>query len=429
MASINKLWFILLLLSHQLVWGQQVRFSALHAGEQVPVTLMQTLIPASTKSNNTLSSQPRLLILHFWDISCSASLGEIPGLDSLQQRFHGQLQVVLVAPDSREKVNAAFKKIGYDPKNTMVVSSDQSLHQLFPHITVPHHVWINEKGEVLYITQSFNATDKNVQAALKKIKLPLIEKRDDNTYTIEQPLWAKINQEKTQPVQYASTLTQMLSGISAGTLKIYDTITNVAGIRMTNHTLLSLYKEAYASSFNGDLNLDNRVLLEVKDPSVFKLPADKEQWNSWFPKHLHSYELFVPLQQRTQLYTLMQGDLRKAFGYDARVEDRKVKCLVLQSVPNNQSIITKGGTPLKSKSGGKLVIRNLPISKSLYSSIKYANEGNPLPIIDETGSDNIDLEIRSKLNDLWSLRKELQKYGLSLVEQERVIPMLVITPL
>lgn len=419
---------LVLLLVPGLAHGQGHQPGALHIGDMMPASLSKSIMLAGTGKSKYESAPPKLMIIHFWDGSCSASLSEIPKLDSLQQRFMGQLQVVVVAPDSKLKVDAAFKKIGYHPVRAKIISGDQLLHGLFPHSTVPHHVWINEQGKVIYITQSYNATDKNVYAALNGINLKLIEKKDDTTYSIEQPLWTKINGEKNNAVQFASTLTQMLPGISSGTLKIYDTAAAVTGIRITNQTLLSLYKIAYSATKKVEYDMDNRIILDVKDPSMFKLPADKNLWNDWFPKNLYSYELFVPLEYKAQLYTIMQGDLEKAFGYGAKVEERKVRCLVLHSEPDNRLITSKGGAPYKGKSGGKLIIRNQPIHSSLFSAIKYANEANPLPFLDETGSEKIDIEITSGLNDLDALRIELHKYGLELMEQERVIPMLVIAP-
>lgn len=52
---------------------------------------------------------------------------------------------------------------------------------------------------------------------------------------------------------------------------------------------------------------------------------------------------------------------------------------------------------------------------------------NDLPIIDETGyKGNVDMIINAKLNDMSSLRKDLKRYNLDLIEGERVINMLVI---
>jgi hypothetical protein len=197
----------------------------------------------------------------------------------------------------------------------------------------------------------------------------------------------------------------------------------IVGIRAMNRTLLSLFQEAYGEEFKWN----NRLLLEVNNEKALKIPQDTLQWDLWFENNLYCYELILPANKQKKLFNNMQQDLNRYFSYEAKIERRKVQCLILKRITGGDKICSTGGNPSKQRLDGKIIIKNLPLHTSLFGMIANANSNLSTPLVDKTDyKSNIDIEITDQLQNIELLRKDLNKYGLDLVLTETEIDMLVI---
>lgn len=133
----------------------------------------------------------------------------------------------------------------------------------------------------------------------------------------------------------------------------------------------------------------------------------------------------------------MRQDLDRYFHYQNKFENRKIKCLALKRVSNEDKILTHG---LESKQellfdsdGTRLNIQNQPMSylfARIESVIFYKDSF--MPFFDETNYQaNIDINLPWDGNieniSIPELRKGLRKYGLDLVEEYKILRMLVIS--
>ncbi|MPN05557.1 hypothetical protein SDC9_152808 [bioreactor metagenome] len=121
----------------------------------------------------------------------------------------------------------------------------------------------------------------------------------------------------------------------------------------------------------------------------------------------------------------MLKELNKATPYVATIKTKTVKCLALQNISSGSSIAAKISTPVNksvnSPDSGKKVT-----TTDLLRNLNSSNRVTPLPVIDQTGTEqyfDIDFTIFSDLN---ALNKALAKYNLSLMETECGLPMMVI---
>lgn len=416
----------LLLSLSRLASAQQPSIHALTPGDIVPTVQLEKLAILTSGGFNSPDS-PQLMLLHFWNSGCMESLKAIPSLDLLQKQFGGRIRLILISPENDEKVRQLFAKINYVPTSVSVITKDSLWNTLFPNLTVPQHVWLKSTGEVLYVTEAFNATQKNLTEVLAGKRPRLLEKLDDSTYSIEKPLWSKFQMTRWPSTLYNSTVTGRMAGVSSGILKIWDTAAGITGIRVVNQSLLSLFRTAF-TNYGSDFESDNRIILNIPDSEVFKIPLDKNLWNDWLSQHVYCYELTLPLKKRSDFFEVMRQDLGRYFGYKGVVETRLTECLVLRNVRISYQLRTQGGKSSKERLEGVLRIRNLPIQTSLYSAIKHANQNFPLPILNETKEQRIDLDLKANLTDIPSLRNELQKLGLDLIVAKRRLSMLVIRP-
>ena len=142
-------------------------------------------------------------------------------------------------------------------------------------------------------------------------------------------------------------------------------------------------------------------------------------------KSLYNYEYIVPQSKADSLYPLMLENLSRFADYKTIIEKRKVKCLVLKRTSTVDKLKTKGSEMSFLFSLSKTNLQNT----SLYALVNSLNAVPTisLPIVDETGyPNNIDLTMGA-ISDLNSIRKELLRYDLELVEAERELDMLVIS--
>lgn len=120
-------------------------------------------------SKQTLTAyRDKLLVLEFWATWCSSCTGKYKFLNSLQQRYNGQLKIILVnstgTRDTKEKIAKNAERLG---KDYFSIVLDTTLYQHFPHTTVPHFIWIND-GRWLAATGGDFVQQANIDAILKR---------------------------------------------------------------------------------------------------------------------------------------------------------------------------------------------------------------------------------------------------------------------
>jgi thiol-disulfide isomerase/thioredoxin len=155
--------------------GQKVKPSTI--GDTVPdITITNVYnYPASTIHLSDLKG--KLVILDFWAVWCTGCIQGMPKLDSLQKEFQNKLQVILIndegeksAIENENKTKAFFSRWKIKSNGLFALPSSlkriDSLEKLFPHIYIPHYVWIGPRGKVIAITSSGEITRENIKAAL-----------------------------------------------------------------------------------------------------------------------------------------------------------------------------------------------------------------------------------------------------------------------
>lgn len=115
----------------------------------------------------------KIVLLDFWGTWCSSCISSFPHLDSLQNKFKNEIQILLVnsiegSGDTKEKI-ADFlvkQKRNGNYFNLPIAYDDREARSLFPHGFVPHYVWIGRDGKLIGITSSEFITEENVKKIL-----------------------------------------------------------------------------------------------------------------------------------------------------------------------------------------------------------------------------------------------------------------------
>src|SRR6476661_3125665 len=141
---------ILAMLCPLLGLSQSDKITPLTIGDTIPDITLSNIINYQTQSANLSSFKCKLLILDFWATWCTSCLKHFPKMDSLQQQYPGQVQVLLVnaktTGDNEKKIKIFFerrKAPNGRPYALASVIEDSLLTQLFPHKLLPHYVWLD----------------------------------------------------------------------------------------------------------------------------------------------------------------------------------------------------------------------------------------------------------------------------------------------
>jgi thiol-disulfide isomerase/thioredoxin len=412
-----QLLFAALLLSFS-VYGQS---KPLQIGDTLPAAAWQSLSPFGGPQG----AGNQYILLDFFASWCTACIRELPKLDSLQAQFGDKLQIILVAQESAEKLNAFRKKNKlFANCHLPTVSGDTILKTLFIHKYLPHEIWINQQGRVDAITEALYVNAANLRHWINGKKLALPLKADAMDFDSKKPLLQGGNGGDETSLIFRSLLAHHLKGMGGSEGHVIEN--NTARWYYINATVLSLYRKALGFQ-------SNRIILDVADPSRYILPP--VQTEDWKDSNLYSYEITAPPQTpKNTLNVFMFHDLNRYLGLNGRMEKRLVKCWALRIQDSSKTNSLKTSS-LQAKltvdeTTGNYIFRNRSFS-TVVSALNASNSpapGKPV-IIDETGiNDNVDMEIPAEALDDWaSLHKYLSSVGLELVPVERQLDMFVLS--
>jgi len=429
----------LFIIYNAISFGQEIKI-----GEMYPDVLIKNVFNYPSDSLRFSDFKKKLVIIDFWGTGCISCIKAFPKIDSLQKKFANDIQFILVnkeSPDSTKRFFAKRNKI--KTPDVPIVMGDSVLHNFFPHIYVPHHVWIDKNGVVLAITNDRNTSSENIKDFLAKERIQLSEKRDTLMKSSESFFWLAEIADKQGKLDYCSYFTKGVIGIrsSGGFRNTFsddpkeqrDIDINMA--YADNLSILSMLEMAFAEGAKYNFEHSNSVFLNVKDPLKYRQPSDMSKFDEWLKTNpLYCYRLVVSEPDKTSLFGLMQEDMERYFNINVKIEKRTIKCLVLKRTSKNDKLRSKGGTSqnrlwvddstryLKNREFGEFV---------LWLKTSFDGDRSPVPFIDLTNyKGKVDIKINNAFIPtlvMAQLRKELRKYDLDLVEENCLSDVLIIS--
>ena len=401
---------------------------ALKIGDVIPEKVWMTPLSVANAPQKTMEldkDRDKLILLDFWATWCGSCLKNFPKMEALEKQFEGKLKVLPVTGEDLATLNKFFaSKNGQRFKNLISVAGDPFLSKIFPHYAVPFIVWIKD-GKVLNTTDASQVTADNIQEILQgkksSVETVLQIGRDRPLMLAEQFDLEK----KTTLVNYALLSKGRIKAIAPGSGFHRNNDGVVYGRQWTNISLMNIYRGIAYELFEKENTpfSEKRLVNLVKNPEAIDFTITHE--DDPVDDRLYNFEFIVPQNKADQLYPNMLKALNEFSGYSALIEKQRTKCLVMKKTGASDDLKTKGGTVVSNLVKTTVILRNAPL-EHLIVYLNVNNQFTDLNVIDETGyTDNVDLNLGT-VKDLAELKKALQKYGLTLIEEERDLSMLVV---
>ncbi|MGN6602449.1 MAG: TlpA family protein disulfide reductase [Ginsengibacter sp.] len=450
MKIFRTFFLAILVIALNKVTAQSAQIRPLMKGQKVPNLHFVLHRNDSTYSVNLYDLKKKLILFDFWGTYCSTCIAQMAHLERLQEEFGKKIQIIIVTKNSKNEVDKLFQRInGHVSKDITDASrhlpfvvDDTLLSALFPHDGLPTHVWLDSAKALMGVAFDNSTTAENIRSFLKGDKIKLAE-IDLTAIDPSNPMsWIGNGSSLRAQLKSYSFIFSRLPHSGGGdgqVTALIDSATNkIVGLTCLNMRITDLYKLAWFHYKNPNIGIpDNIILLEVKNKGKFYAPRKTSEYFDWADTSLFTYVIRQPVKDADQIYNSMRQDLDRYFHYQSNFEYRKIKCLALKRISDEGKIMTKGLEPklqlIFDSNQAKLELQNQPLS-ILFSSIESVvfSQAPFLPLFNETNyHGRVDLTLPWNGNvenvSIPALRKSLRKYGLDLVEEYKVLKMLVIS--
>ena len=398
-------------------------------GDSLPPMTFTNIFNKPDASISLNDYKGKLIIIDFWNRWCGACIEAFPKMEKLQNEFGDKIKILLVTNDKDKELIKLFKRVKL-PALT-IISNDSVLNSMFPHVAVPHHVWLNPKGRIQFITDGYNATAQNVSKVLEGKDVKLHIKNEATDVDEDSDLW---KEGKGRLQKYINNYSFAMTKINEIGTTSYtftrDTVNNTCSFKFVNIPLLDFYKIAFGRSINyqnKDFYRNNRVQFNGSAwLDFFKYPTNTDSISAWEQRNLVCYESKWKLNNDSLAYQYLQNDANRFYPFSVRVENKEVPCFILKKVGNFNSLKSVNKERSLEYTDSSYTIKNMPILV-LIQSLNILGLFEKIPVVDETNiSSNIDIHLTNAFKDIATLKKQLLKNGLLLEQGKRKMRMLVI---
>lgn len=412
-------------------------YKAISVGKQLPEYNFKSLLNYPSASAKTTDFKGKILILDFWETSCTSCIASWPKLIALQKKFKDQIQIVTINP--RENIKVIIETIKRQEKihnynMTLPVSyGDPRWKEIFPYASLPHVVFIDENQLVKYITAGNKLNEATITSMINKQNLKMFEKTDEYMNIFKRLYLAGNTGKKDsgQHIVFSSTITPYSPEIP-GAAAITDGLGNTLGF-FGNLSVKDMYRILFGRRHDFNCAVpESRVLFKDIDSVryVTRLNGALQEDNLYTIQVLANK--FVSMDQMKKK---MYSDLELYFNVRAYWGKQKKRCLV----------ISRSKYPLTEYKEGKSTWLVYGIAPDMYKFNKISIQNLidimeraattlnivEYPVIDETNFKgllgNIEDMKGDKQIDYQVLGEHLIKHGLQFSLQEREVDVLIIT--
>jgi len=359
----------------------------------------------------------RFMMINFWATWCTPCLEEMKTLSEMSNKYSKSFLVLSVTHEKKTDIDKFLKKQSVFAQSKLeVVTDDQLLKSYFFYQTIPHNIWINDKGVICAITGS---DEVNAETILKFIESAPMDLR------------TKIDEvfDSSKPLHIADSLIQFRSIFSSklknnhggGSMRSPFGFGHPSMNRLLcyNLSIKDLFWLAYL--LPGYIPNDYLYEIHTTDSARYFYPARKVTSSGkvypyssyWDEDHTYCYELITakPVDEAVFIKHAV-GDLELNLDVKTALEYRdKVCCLVsFNKLPDSIGPISNVNKTYLGIEDDRLIIKNISINKLLawMTNETYKISENKAfsrrePYVDNTG-------INYTISAIVDMGKDKEKY-------------------
>ncbi|MFP3596929.1 TlpA family protein disulfide reductase [Chryseobacterium sp. SIMBA_029] len=411
--------FIVLVFSCALLRAQTIK--PLKIGDKVPDVYFAKMLNYSKPDGQLSDFKGKAIIIDLWFKECVPCVSSMKHLDSLQNEFANDLQVLPVTWQPKTDIEK-FWKTNFDVSGLQLslAVEDTIVRKLFPASSFPHQIWIDRSGTVAAITDGKNASRENIKKLIGGKAIGLVEKKDEMDASVRYALNPDItiryeqNKNKVLFYSYFSTFRDELTGMSSSQV---DTINKKVRIIANNLTLVNLYDFAYTNNSGETHHYPTRIIRRDHNPVESGLGVKFDS------TRLFCYDLIYKGTSTRGFCKYMIADLDRSFKVKSHEELRNIPCYVISAngkgVTFRKPIVEDGSKQVKNVSMKKDVV--LIANKQWpWWLERNLNQYEKELILFEMGKEKqINFEVKWNLDNLKQMNKELGKYDLKIQKTKR----------
>ena len=386
--------------------------------------------------NDSIEIDPaknKLTIIDFWSHSCSACIKSFPKIEEYRKTYEGDVEIILVNPESADSTANLFKiRKWIEKPKVKMISGDTVLQKMFAVKGMPFIIWIDSSTTVRAMTDGIPFNKKNIDRFLRNEDFAMNEKK--RIYVTS--FFDKNFEDEMLAYSY---LTKHQIGVNNGTKKhrsFYERDITLSG----GYSVVMLFQHAFEEGDKFDFGKPWSIVLKCEDPSIYRVPESREDYDAWRKEYAYDYDMRVPLGKEKERYELMKDDLHRYFPIKAHIDTIQLPAYVLVKNHNRDMLKTKGGTPINTffatpkMANGEIIspekrqLVNQPYEKFSFRIKSLVEIKLNKPFVDLVQySGNVDVlfdELTLDFLTLEGLQEELLRYGLRL--EERIMPIEVL---
>jgi len=407
-------------------------------GEKVPDIPLQKILNNDVASSSIHALNNKPVIIEFWHQYCSVCRVEIPKLNQLYNTYKDSVQFLMVTFQSEADTRFFMQQQAAIGKPILLPAAveDTLLRKTFGHEGDPHVVWIGEDGTVQAITSHLALSDQHIAQWLRDKDIHLATKSNSRYINTDNRLLIKGDADQSADKKYYARLTGYIDSVSSISFHATET-DNGLKVLITNATIDQIFKEFYTRYDTNSLQflevdwLNKRIDFRYKDSSRMSnwstaYESGYDAMNYFEQHHLYSFEIFAPVKNMQELAGYALQELQQELHIKAFTDTLNINGLALVRLNKQEKFKMQ---PVLSSEADALQDSVLNTSgEAMWSLVNVINLHFNLPlIVDETGyAGKINVTVPYRKNDIPSLKKRLQEYGLGLVPKTYRVSMLVL---
>lgn len=405
----------------------QVKLINIDVGDSIPELVLNDVYDQPNSMINLgNTSKDKLVILDFWATWCGACLGAMPKLDSIATAYSEELIIITITKQSKKEVLEFLnkrKKGGHYVHRSGKIFGDTTLYKLFPHLFIPHYVWIKD-GKVIAFTEE--VTVEAVQSALLEGRTNLVKKEDQDLERFDREHTVLLELLKTD-----SNWNMNLMGdyaLKTGFIKKFANsmgynvinLDSIGKVRFTgvNMSLDNLFRIAYGKR----QTYINDSAIEIKsNHGYFKgIGLKGMEFLAWLADFGVGYEVVV--NKDVDIYNKMAEGLREAFPeFNAYLQNSQDTCLVLEvfnTNPEKQWKVEDDQEERYENDQYGIKISNGTVTGLMISLEYNIFLSSKLPLVNGLSyNGKVDLELNGAIYSLVGINDALRPYGLRIVKK------------